>query len=163
MKSFKYYILEQAENIIDVGTEGYPAENLSNFTAHEFTIDGVPCASMEGFLQGIKFRDPEKQKRICAKVGIKAKGKGKKSKWYLDQLLHWQGKEIDRHGPEYQKLLDKAFNELNKNKEFQKALEDTGNKKLDHSIGKTDPNRTVLTKNEFISRLNNLRKKNENV
>lgn len=30
---------------------GYPASSLSNFAPHEFEIDGIKCASMEGFLQ----------------------------------------------------------------------------------------------------------------
>ena len=28
---------------------GYPSAALSNFAPHPFTIDGVECASMEGF------------------------------------------------------------------------------------------------------------------
>ena len=32
-------------------------------------IDGVECASMEGFLQSLKFSDPEMQKRVCTLVG----------------------------------------------------------------------------------------------
>lgn len=29
----------------------YPSSALSNFAPHPFEIDGVKCASMEGFLQ----------------------------------------------------------------------------------------------------------------
>ena len=37
---------------MDIGSgSGYPSSTLSNFAPHAFTIDGVECASMEGFLQ----------------------------------------------------------------------------------------------------------------
>ena len=36
--------------IIDVYSKGeYPADALSNFYPHAFVIDGIQCASMEGF------------------------------------------------------------------------------------------------------------------
>jgi hypothetical protein len=36
---------------MDIGSRGeYPAGALSNFSAHGFVVDGVRCASMEGFL-----------------------------------------------------------------------------------------------------------------
>lgn len=38
---------------------GYPASSLSNFAPHEFEIDDIKCASMEGFLQSLKFQNPE--------------------------------------------------------------------------------------------------------
>ena len=33
---------------------GYPASSLSNFAGHRFTVDGIECYSMEGFLQSLK-------------------------------------------------------------------------------------------------------------
>ena len=48
---------------MDIGSgTGYPSAALSNFAPHSFVIDGVECASMEGFLQSLKFQDPEMQK-----------------------------------------------------------------------------------------------------
>ena len=36
---------------MDIGSDtGYPSATLSNFAPHTFIIDGVECASMEGFL-----------------------------------------------------------------------------------------------------------------
>ena len=64
---------------ISSGT-GYPASSLSNFAPHEFEIDGVKCASMEGFLQSLKFQNPEMQKYVCSLVGKAAKFKGKNKK-----------------------------------------------------------------------------------
>lgn len=47
----------------------YPSGALSNFAPHPFVIDGVECASMEGFLQALKFSNPDVQKEVCKLVG----------------------------------------------------------------------------------------------
>jgi hypothetical protein len=54
--------------------------------------------------------------------------------------------------------LDKAFLALSKNASFQKALLATGDATLTHSIGKNKQSETVLTKQEFCSRLMKIRK-----
>lgn len=53
---------------IESGT-GYPSANLSNFQPHAFIIDGIACASMEGFLQSLKFENPDMQAQVCTLVG----------------------------------------------------------------------------------------------
>lgn len=143
---------------MDIGSgTGFPSANLSNFTPHPFTIDGIECASMEGFLQSLKFSNPEMQKEVCRLTGKAAKFKGKKKKWWKTQTLYWLGVEIPRHSKEYQELLDRAFAALAENTSFQKALLATGNAVLTHSIGKTNSNETVLTRAEFCSRLMKIR------
>ena len=144
---------------MDIGSgAGFPAGTLSNFAPHPFVIDGVQCNSMEGFLQSLKFKDVEMQKSICLLVGKAAKFKGKKKKWWKTQTLHWQGKEFKRDSEEYQELLDRAFNALAQNTGFQKALLATGTATLEHSIGKSKITETVLTRQEFCSRLTRIRK-----
>ena len=112
---------------------------------------------MEGFLQSLKFSNPEMQKEVCRLTGKAAKFKGKKKKWWKTQTLYWLGVEIPRHSKEYQELLDRAFAALAENTSFQKALLATGNAVLTHSIGKTNSNETVLTRAEFCSRLMKIR------
>jgi hypothetical protein len=115
---------------------------------------------MEGFLQSLKFKNPEMQKYVCTLVGIKAKSKGKKKKWFRDQKLYWQGEVIDRHGEEYQELLDRAFEAMYEcSGSFRRALLASGNATLTHSIGKNKESETVLTTREFCSRLTKLRAK----
>lgn len=143
---------------MDIGTgHGYPASALSNFTPHLFDIDGVRCNSMEGFLQSLKFSSIDMQVYICSLVGRAAKFKGKKKKWWKTQTLYWQGKEYKRDSEEYQQLLDRAFDALALNIGFQNALLRTGDATLTHSIGKNDITKTVLTSQEFLSRLNRIR------
>lgn len=146
------------EIIMDIGSgSGYPSSNLSNFSPHGFVVDGVECASMEGFLQSLKFQDPEMQKYICTLVGKAAKFKGKKKKWWKTQTLYWQGEAIPRDSERYQELLDKAFNALAENSSFRRALLATQNATLTHNMGKKKTSETVLTKNEFTSRLTAIR------
>lgn len=143
---------------MDIGSyNGYPSASLSNFAPHPFVIDGIQCNSMEGFLQSLKFESIEMQKYVCTLVGRAAKFKGKDKKWWKTQKLYWQGKAIARQSDEYQQLLDKAYNALNENTGFRKALQATNGCVLTHSIGKSDPSKTVLTQSEFCSRLTKLR------
>lgn len=137
----------------------YPSNALSNLAPHPFVIDGVSCNSMEGFLQSLKFKNPEMQKQICSLSGAKAKLSGSKKNWKQDQTLYWKGKAIKRDSKEYQELLDKAFDCISKNDKFKKALLSTGNSALTHSLGKNDRTQTVLTSQEFCSRLLKLRNK----
>lgn len=144
---------------MDIGSgHGYPADALSNFAPHPFVLDGIECNSMEGFLQSLKFSNPDMQREVCKLVGRAAKFKGKKKNWYVKQVLYWQGKEIPRDSDEYQALLDRAYMAMaTQNRGFQSALLATQNAALTHSIGKTKINETVLTRNEFCSRLIKIR------
>jgi predicted NAD-dependent protein-ADP-ribosyltransferase YbiA (DUF1768 family) len=143
---------------MDIGSgTGWPSAALSNFTPHPFVIDGVECASMEGFLQSLKYKEPDMQIEVCKLVGKAAKFKGKKKKWWRTQTLYWQGQEFKRDSQEYQDLLDRAFDALAQNTGFQKALLATGKATLTHSIGKSKEQETVLTKQEFCSRLTKIR------
>lgn len=144
---------------MDIGSgHGYPADALSNFAPHPFVLDGIECNSMEGFLQSLKFSNPDMQREVCKLVGRAAKFKGKKKNWYVKQVLYWQGKEIPRDSDEYQMLLDRAYMAMaTQNRGFQCALLATQNAALTHSIGKTKTNETVLTRSEFCSRLTKIR------
>lgn len=145
---------------MDIGSgSGFPGGALSNFAPHPFVIDGIECNSMEGFLQSLKFSNPEMQKEVCKLVGKAAKFKGKKKKWWRTQTLYWQGIEIPRDSQEYQDLLDRAFDALAQNSGFRAALLATGSSVLTHSIGKTKITETVLTRQEFCSRLTKIRER----
>ncbi len=145
---------------MDIGSgTGYPSSALSNFAPHPFMLDGVQCASMEGFLQSLKFENADMQREVCLLVGKAAKFRGKKKKWYRTQLLYWQGVPIKRDSAEYQALLDRAFDALSCNEGFRKALLATNNAVLEHSIGKRKIEETVLTRQEFCSRLTKIRER----
>ena len=136
------------------------AGKLSNFTPRPFMFRGVECNSMEGLLQSLKFKDPLIQKQVCSLVGLKAKKRGSKKNWQTSQILWWQGQPIKRNSTEYQKLLDEAFETLyTTNTKAKKTLLSTGNANLTHAMGRNKVNETVLTKQEFCSRLMKIRAK----
>ncbi|MBQ9747077.1 MAG: hypothetical protein IJW21_09695 [Clostridia bacterium] len=142
--------------IIDIysKSEGAAGE-LSNFTAHKFIFDGVECASMEGFLQSLKYVCPKKQEKICLLTGKAAKDAGaKKRLWKLTRTVHWRGKHYGRLSPEYRALIFRAYREMYaQNEAFRKALDKTRGAKLRHSIGGQNPKKTILTEREFICML----------
>ncbi len=143
---------------MDIGSgHGYPSSALSNFAAHPFEIDGVKCASMEGFLQSLKFKDPTMQAHICSFIGKKAKFAGKGKAWWKTQKLHWLGIEYDRHSSAYDDLIRRAYDAMFENEGFRDALKAAGDAVFTHSIGKNDPSKTVLTEREFVRHLNRLR------
>lgn len=161
LKNSKKYLknVNKIINKMDIKSGcGYPASSLSNFAGHFFIIDDIECYSMEGFLQSLKFKNPEMQKEVCKLIGKAAKFKGKGKKWYTKQILYWKGVEIKRDSKEYQLLLNKAYTAMfEQSDSFKQALLATGNSTITHSIGKNKQNETVLTNTEFCGRLMKLR------
>jgi len=150
--------LAKKVNDMDIGSgKKYPSSALSNFAPHPFEIDGVECNSMEGFLQGLKFKNPEMQIEVCKLVGYAAKKKGRGKIW--TDTLWWKGEPIDRFADGYQELLDRAYDALAKNSGFRKALLASNEAVLTHSIGKRKEKDTILTVREFCGRLMRLRSK----
>lgn len=143
---------------IDISsTSKFPAAYLSNFTPYTFTFRGIEFTSMESLLQGLKFEGVETQNSVFQRVGVKAKLRGKKRKWYLDQTLYWQGTPKKRDSEEYKNIVHEAFYALAENIDFQQTLLATGNKRLYHTMGKSDPTRTILTEEEFCGILTEVR------
>ena len=143
---------------VDISSDGrYPGAMLSNFTPYEFTFRGKRFLSMESLLQGLKFATVETQNGVFERVGVKAKLRGKKRKWYLDQTLYWQGTPMKRDSKEYKNIVREAFYALAENIDFQQTLLATGDKRLYHTMGKSDPTRTILTEEEFCGILTEVR------
>jgi predicted NAD-dependent protein-ADP-ribosyltransferase YbiA (DUF1768 family) len=143
---------------MEIGSKsGYPSSALSNFAPHSFEIDGVQCASMEGWLQSLKTKSPDMQKHFCTLVGLGAKRMGSKKAWWRRQVLYWQGVEYKRDSEEYQHLLNRAYGALALNEGFRRALLSTGDAVLKHSMGRTNQKETILTQSEFCGRLMRLR------
>lgn len=143
---------------LDIHSKGcWPKKELSNFYPHRFVFDGVECASMEGFLQSLKYKDVDKQREICTLTGRYAKDRGNGT-WIFNQDLYWKGKQYNRHGIDYLRLIHNAYDAMySQCEDFRKALKAVGNKHLFHTIGKIDPHDTVLTEDEFIQLLNLMR------
>jgi predicted NAD-dependent protein-ADP-ribosyltransferase YbiA (DUF1768 family) len=137
----------------------YPAGALSNFTPYIFQFDGVDCASMESFLQSLKVEDVEEQVQMCARPGPAAQTAGRRYDWNSIGTLWWKGEPIDRLSDAYQDLLDCAYQSLfTQSEAFRAALAATADRPLVHTLGKSDPCDTILTAEEFCTRLERLRR-----
>jgi predicted NAD-dependent protein-ADP-ribosyltransferase YbiA (DUF1768 family) len=146
---------------MDIGSgSGFPESALSNFPPRPFVLDGVAIASMEGFLQSLKFDKPDVQAQVCTLVGRAAKFRGQKRNkaWKRIQTLWWRGEAMPRQSQALQDLLDRAYQAaFDQHAGFRAALAATHNAVLRHSMGKSSPADTVLTEREMCSRLTALR------
>ncbi len=135
----------------------YPADVLSNLHSNGFRFDGMVCGSMEGFLQSLKRKDPDKQRQICSMKGRNAKNMSV-SDWQTDQIVWWRGKVIDRQSKEFMELIGRAYRAMfEQNKSFRSALMSTRGMALYHTKGERNPFKTILTEKEFCSILTDIR------
>jgi hypothetical protein len=132
---------------------------LSNLIVRPFTIDGIACMSMEGFLQSLKYEDQDKQKYCCTLHGHYARKYGQKAPdWRINQTLYWRGVHLDRHDEHYRDLIWRAYSLLFAQSDGAKhALLSTGNERLIHSVGHSNPRETILTAKEFCDILMTIR------
>ena len=150
-------------NRIDIASDAaYPGSALSNFSERAFEFDGVTCKSAEGLLQSLKFGDVVQQQSVCKLGGREAKSIGatRNDIWQSTQTLWWKGCPMSRQGKDYQVFLDTVYQTVvDQCEDFRDALLATGDADLTHSIGSSDPVTTVLTSEEFCSRLLHLRQR----
>lgn len=159
--------INENDRTIDIlAKAAYPANILSNFKRVDppFYVDDVPCYSIEGFLQSLKTPDEELQKSLCLKSGSTARRLGRmltqKDNWKENQVLYWKGIPYSRDSKEYINLVKKVFNaRFDASQEYRDALKSTKGYTLTHSCGSKDKKETVLTEQEFISILDELREK----
>ena len=136
------------------------ARCLSNLYPLSFKFRGKKVASIEGVLQGIKYKDKKIQNLILRYSGVDAyhtRSANTNNFWGTDGILYWQGKPMNRHSEEYQLFLDELYVSALNNPIYKSALMATGNKYLLHHIGNTNPSETVLTREEYEQRLNTLK------
>lgn len=124
-----------------------------------FEFGGKMISSVGAFLTAIKVKSPEIQNLILkmSQENLKIASKNVNPKYQIRDL-YWNGKVIKRDSKEYEELLDRVYAQRYKSDfRFRKALNDSKGYILAHSKGKTDISETVLTQEEFLRRLNNLR------
>lgn len=135
----------------------YPANVLSNLCSNGFCFDGIICGSMEGFLQSLKRKEPDKQRQICSMKGGNAR-KMSVTSWQTDQIVWWKGQAIDRQSDEYHQLIRRAYQAMFEQSErFRAALMQTRGITLVHTSGEQSPYKTILTPSEFCGILMDLR------
>ncbi|NLT19211.1 MAG: hypothetical protein GXY10_07405, partial [Clostridiales bacterium] len=91
--------------------------------------------------------------------GKEAKKAGKRRLfWKISGRVHWNSKSYIRDSQEFGALIKKAYTQMyNENPDFREALTSTRGKTLTHDIGKKRKRETILTIEEYIDCLMNLR------
>lgn len=137
--------------------DGGLSGRLSNLYPHKFKIDGFQMESYEGFIQSLRTNNPKEQQKLWNMSGYVAWKYAQQFDWTIKQKLYWKGMEYDRHSIEYTNLIRHSYDCLFTNEDFKNALKDSIGKELDHTIGDTNPYKTILTRKEFLDNLNRLR------
>ncbi len=155
----KYF---EGENFINAysGAKVSIARVLSNLYPMEFKFRGKKVKSIEGVLQGIKYKDKKTQNLVLNYSGVNAyhiRACNELDFWGNEGILYWQGKPMKRDSEEFQIFIDELYYSASKNPLYARALIATGNKYLLHHIGRENPQETVLTRYEYELRLNTLR------
>ncbi|MBO7527190.1 MAG: hypothetical protein J6T74_04745 [Clostridia bacterium] len=133
---------------------------LSNLYPITFNFRGKKVNSIEGVLQGIKYKDKKIQNLILKYSGLDAyhtRAANTDDFWGNEGFLYWQGNPIKRDSNEYQLFLDELYLSASKNPIYKRALLATGDWYLLHHIGCEDISQTVLTRYEYELRVNSLR------
>lgn len=133
------------------------ASRLSNFSANSFVIDGEEMASVEGFVQGIKF--PEEcliRLRSFRSTGKEAKLHGVSAK---NEFVWWKGQTIPYGSSEHNQLIERAIRaKFSQNEDAMRALASTGNLTLTHELGSLESPATSLPAVVFCDILTRIRK-----
>ena len=144
---------------INVGynLSGTYSKVLSNLFHYDFVFRGKNLRSIEGFFQGIKFKDIEMQNMVLEYSGIESNciKVAAERDWKETGIIYWQGKEIKRDSLEYDEMVDELYISAIQNPLYRSIL-----KKIDkliiHSIGEENKENTVFTRYEFEYMLNAL-------
>lgn len=107
---------------------------LSNFGLSPFVLDGMLFASVEGFIQGIKF--PESDPRRAAAFvssGWDAKRLGDTAD---RSAAYWGGVRVPYGSPEHHRLIERAMRaRIAQSQGLQEALRSTAGATLIHDVG----------------------------
>lgn len=148
----------ESETFINVGYKIHGAlpKVLSNLFHYEFVFRGKKVSSVEGVLQGLKFKDKNIQRKVFNYFGLDANNIkiATDYDWTKTGILYFAGKPIVRNSEEYYDFIDELYISLLQNPLFRDALNKAGNKYILHSIGESDTSKTVFARCEFEFELN---------
>lgn len=138
--------------------KGFPLSQLRSDSLHAFELDGVKCASIESFVQGLKFEKPSQQVSVCKETPKAARERGKKaSDWKNNQTLWWKGVSFDRRSSEHRELLFRALSQVAHHcSAFREALLHTGSSVLECPTQSKEFD-TPVTEAEFSAALTSVR------
>ena len=132
------------------------AKELSNLYPYQFEMDDIVYESMEAFFVSLKTPDANEKDKIYNMSGFQCWKYGKQFDWKTKQIVYYKNIELNRISSDYNKLIHKAYQHLFKNENYKNKIIESLPYKLDHTIGYSDPTKTLLTRKEFIFQLETL-------
>lgn len=129
---------------------------LSNFCLSPFVLDGVLLASVEGFIQGIKFPpgSPLREQGFTA-FGQDAKALSAQAD---SSGAYWDGKRCDYGSPEHHHLIERAIRaRIAQNGGLQAVLRTTAGATIVHRTGMPESPATSLPADIFCAMLTRIR------
>lgn len=132
------------------------ARLLSNFANTPFFFEDEHFASLEGFIQGIKYQHGTHGRwRAFMSVGKRAKLMNPGGQ---QPLVWWKGVQIPYGSPEHRKLIECALQKkFMQNDDCREALLATGNLTLIHETGTPESAHASLPAKTFCNMLTELR------
>lgn len=141
---------------ITAGSDDLRARELSNFQRRRFVLDGVTLASVEGFVQGIKYPPGHPDRaEVFTLANIKAK---QKSPGKSPPCVWWNGEEIAYGSKEHHALIERAIRaSFEQNPIALALLYSTKGMTLTHDLGHPESPHTCLPAKVFCEILTRLR------
>jgi len=130
---------------------------LSNFCLSPFVLDGVLIASVEGFIQGIKFPPSDPVRTLAfAAYGFTAK---EFSAHAAGQSIWWGDETHNYASPGHLALIERALRaRIAQNSGLQAALLSTGAAPIVHETGVLESSKTSLKTADFCRIMTSIRR-----
>lgn len=146
----------ETTNIGGTRPQDMAAALCSNFPRMPFVVDDVELASLEGFVQGIKFPvGDERREKAFGLSGRQAKRIGRKAERIF---VWWQGMEIPYGSPAHHALIERALRaKFGQLPEAMQALLATEGTELVHDLGHAESSHTSLPSAVFCAILTRIR------
>ena len=152
--------LGESANWVNVGynIKSNYSKTLSNLFPYTFNFRGKQLKSIEGFFQGIKFKDINMQNMVLEYSGLPALNIKIASDydWKKEGNIYWQGQAINRFSEEYDNLIDELYISAIQNPLYRNVLKKC-DKYILHEIGALNKEDSVFTRYEFEKQLNCLK------
>jgi len=144
--------------ILNIGSKSddWRACRLSNFSADAFMLNGERMASVEGFIQGIKFPEGHlARQQAFESVGVGAKRMSKKAE---RRFVWWKGRAISYGSSEHHELIERSIRaKFEQNETAMDALLATRGMTITHDLGHSAPPNTSLPAKVFCGILTRIR------
>ncbi|MBU1110851.1 hypothetical protein KKB83_04495 [Patescibacteria group bacterium] len=177
------YLYDRERGALNIGSsvEEPNLAKLSNFPNTPFVLDGIEYASVEGFIQGLKFWNEEDQMRAADTAGYEAKKEShrklptdekprstkglirvgfsaEENEERVGYVTNYQGIAIPYRSSEHYDLIARAIRaKFVQNSDCRKALLQTGRCELTHDLGHPESSTTSLPAEVFTTILMRIR------